>query len=298
LTDDEIREALLEGSPAGSCPHEDRLWDLARGTLDPEAAAKILDHTLDCPDCSLAMRVAHETFAVSGLLTESPRAAVARPSLWNRFSAGLLQPAPALAYLILLILSFPIYRLLAPSAPEPAGEGPSSSAPAITGKPGATAGDGASTVGTGARANSHEGGVIPELRSLRVLRLTGDLSLRGEGGTPQPVRIELGEGEALVLKLFPDPESLPKDPASTLVVRVLDGGTVVASTMHKVNDLEGDQSLSLLLERAVLQPGKPYVVELCKALPEAGSTAATAGRGPVISQGPPILRQTFIWARN
>src|SRR5262249_51861857 len=98
------------------CVHEDRLWDLARGALAPDEAARILDHSLECPDCSLALRVANETFKISGLL-ESPSHSAAtaeRSSTWAWITGTFLRPAPALVYLVLLVLSFPVYRLLMP----------------------------------------------------------------------------------------------------------------------------------------------------------------------------------------
>jgi hypothetical protein len=133
------------------------------------------------------------------------------------------------------------------------------------------------------------------LRSLRVLRLTGDLSLRGGRAPSAPLRIQLGEAEALVLKLFPDVEDLPKDPGAALLVRVLDGESVVAATTRRVADLERDQSLSLLLDRALLRSGTTYRVELTEGPPAVGSgevgSPTDAGRGETST--PPILRQSF-----
>jgi len=67
----------------------------------------------------------------------------------------------------------------------------------------------------------------PGLRSVRVLRLEGDLSLRGGRAQSTPLGIHLGEAEALVLKLFPDVEDLPKDTRAALLIRVLDGETIM-----------------------------------------------------------------------
>jgi hypothetical protein len=60
---------------------------------------------------------------------------------------------------------------------------------------------------------------------------------------------------------------------------VLDGETVVAATTRRVIDLESDQSLSFLLDRALLRSGTTYRVELTS--------------GPQSAPAPPILRQSF-----
>jgi len=310
LTDDEIADTLLQlggpraavggiaRSPAGgggdgrACVHEDRLWDLARGALSPEQAATILDHTLECLDCSLALRVAHETFAASGIPSEASGVARAGSRFWSLLSGSLLSPAPALAYLVLLVLSFPVYRILSP--PSATAPGPGSAAiarpPATSQAPGIEAPGTAATPMTpgGATMSGAPAGstIAPGLRGLRVLRLTGDISLRGGGAAPAPALVSLREGEALELKLIPDTADLPKKRDAVLVVRVLDGAAVVSAAMRRVSDLEADQSLSLLLDRDALQPGKPYVVELALAA------------GPGIAPGPPLLRQSFLWKRD
>jgi hypothetical protein len=275
LTDEEIGEALLrhgenwEPAQGGTgaaerdaCVHEDRLWDLARGALDPDLTGRILDHVLECPDCSLALRVAHETFAVSQVTPEASRSTNFVDTMWGGLAGSVLRPAPAFAYLVLLLLSFPLYRVLTATTPAT----PRAPLPAIPGGPSEPA----------APSDSAAPFRAPGLRSLRVLRLEGDLSLRGGGAQSAPLRIHLGEAEALVLKLFPDVEDLPKDPRAALLVRVLDGETIVAATTRRVTDLERDQSVSLLLDRALLRSGTIYRVEL---------TAAPSAS--------PILRQSF-----
>jgi hypothetical protein len=269
VTDEEIAQALLLAGdrgptrlPAdrGSCVHEDRLWDLARGALDPDDTAQILDHTLECPDCSLALRVAHETFAASGMPSEAGRqrgATDPREGMWARLAGGILRPAPALVYLVLLLASYPFYRVFAPAMAPPVA--PSAAVPApSTALP----------------------SPAPGLRNLRILRITGDLSLRGGTAPPEPVRVRLGEGELLVLKLFPEIEDLPREPGGALRVRVLHGDDVVAEATRRVADLDPDQSVSLLLDRERLGAGTTYTVEV----------AATASAHP---SSPPILRQSF-----
>jgi hypothetical protein len=105
----------------------------------------------------------------------------------------------------------------------------------------------------------------------------------------------LGETEALVLKLFPDAEDLPKERGATLLVRVLEGENVVASTTRRMGDLEEDRSLSLLLDGARLHPGTIYRVEVTTTLPAGGP----AGVPPPVNPRPeappptPILKQSF-----
>ena len=262
VTDDEIaRSLLVPGSE--SCVHEERLWDLARGALDRDEAAEVLDHTVDCPDCSLALRVAHETFAASGMPSESRRAhrsTSPREGVWAWLAGGILHPAPALMYLMLLLVSYPLYRVLAPVTSPPTKAPPVAPSPAHLSP-------------------------APGLRDLRILRITGDLSLRGETAPPEPLRVRLGEGELLVLKLFPDIEDLPKEPGGAFRVRVLHGDDVVAEATRRVADLDKDQSVSLLLDRKRLSAGMTYTVEV-------------AASSPVHPSAPPILRQSFRLDRN
>lgn len=264
LTDEEIGEALLRPAATSrdACADEDRFWDLASGALDPEQTGKMLDHALECPDCSLALRVAREMFAASRTTPERSRSTSVLDTLWGRLAGSVLRPAPAFAYLVLLLLSFPLYHALTtthlatPRVPVPASPGDPTEPAA---PPGSTA---------LSRA--------PGLRRLRIVRLDGELALRGGGSPPAPLRIRLDEADALVVKLFPDVEDLPTDQGALLRVRVLDGETIVVETTRRVADLEGDQSLSFLLDRDLLRRGTTYRVEL---------TAASPAR--------PLLRQSF-----
>ena len=125
VTEEQLGEALLRHDPSerrrghrpesaarDTCLHEDRFWELARGTLDPELTGRILDHVVECADCALALRVAHETLGVSSLasLPTQPRTSFARA--WRFLAGSLLRPAPAFVYLVLLLVSFPVYRQL------------------------------------------------------------------------------------------------------------------------------------------------------------------------------------------
>ncbi|HJQ99465.1 MAG TPA: zf-HC2 domain-containing protein [Candidatus Polarisedimenticolaceae bacterium] len=258
LTDGEIANTLLRGESESACEHEGRLWDLARGALSPEETASVLDHALECADCRLALRVARETFAASGMPPATSRA-VSLSSRWWGFVAGsVLSPAPALVYLLLLALSFPLYRFL--SSPAEKTPGPAA-APIVAPRPAPEA---------------------PALRGVRVLRLTGDISLRGDegAGSPTPMRVSLEEGETLMLKLYPDAADLPKDPEAVLLVRVLAGAVVVSETRRRVSDVEPDRSLSVVVDVDALEPGKPYRAEV-----------ATVS-------GPAILHQSFLWERR
>jgi hypothetical protein len=147
-------------------------------------------------------------------------------------------PVAALAYLLLLLLSFPVYRLLTPS--EPAHPSP---------------------VVTGATPQVPLPSVPEGLRGLRLLRLTGDVAFRG-GAKQEPARLVLRPEEALALKLFPELEDLPRDPVASLTIRVLEGGKEQASARRQVGDLEADESFLLLLDPGMLQAGKTYRVEL------------------------------------
>lgn len=292
LTDQEIADALLrdggsrraasevkQGSSlrdvvGPDCIREDRMWDLARGVLDPHETTAILDHTLQCAECTLALRLAHETFAASGMASESPRAAGSSTRFWDQLAGSLLRPEFALVYLLLLVVSFPAYRLLAPGAIAPA----------------LPPGPGIQKPEPGSAIDHPSSG----LSVLRVLRLTGDLKLRSGSSQVVPPSVRLGEGEALELKLFLDAEDLPKDPRAGIIVRVLDGDRTVGSTIRNVSDLGEDQSLSLVLDREHLHPGTTYVVEVAPAPPEGGSRPITPpGRSGPTAVPAPIFKQSF-----
>jgi hypothetical protein len=114
LTDAEIAASLsaaAEGVADGSgCPSDDRYWELAcgaLGVLGAQEAGSLLDHAASCSKCWLALQAAHE-------LSDAPQ--VASPSLaarvWSALAGSVLRPAPALAYLVLLVASIPAYRVL------------------------------------------------------------------------------------------------------------------------------------------------------------------------------------------
>jgi hypothetical protein len=226
------------------------MWDLVRGGLDTEATVRILDHAATCSDCTLALRVARE-------MTSIPRAEVPEP---GKSAPGtlvrrvVLFPIPAFAYLVPIVLSLLLYRALGPEPP--------SKADVVT-RPPPAARD-----------------VETPLRGLRTLPLTGELRLRG-GLTPAPTAVRLDPSEGLLLKLYPDVEDLPTDVDAPLVVRVLDGESVLATARRRVGDLERDESLPLLLDTESLRPGATYRVEL-----SIGSTESDPGSRT-------ILRQSF-----
>jgi hypothetical protein len=247
-SDEKLSAAFLSENPAKPvlepdlCFHGDLFWHLVRGELSDELRTRILDHTAACPACLLALRLARATSA------EAEDAAHAAPrraplaTLGSFLRVSFLHPAAAGAYLVLLLASFPLSRAWTerPST-EPAA---SAAAPAAT-----------PTIVPPVTPS------VPALRSLRLISMTGDLSLRG-GEAPAPMRIPWKAGEALALRLFPDLEELPDDPATPLAVRVLAGKEVLSAAERRVADIQPDESLPLLLDTSLLRPGRTYRVEL------------------------------------
>lgn len=231
-TDDRIALALRSvetGAVApepGHCFHADVFWHLVRGELGEKLTAQVLDHTSACSKCLQALGMARA-------LTSASAPSRVPASLFPRL---LVSPPAALAYLglllVLAILGFPAYqRVTAPSPTPPP-------AVAIRSMPAAK-----------------------EMRSLRLLRLTGEMSLRG-GAKTEPTRVALAPDEALALKLFPDLEDLPADPLSALTVRILDDAQELARIPRHRSDLEADESFLVLLDAGLLHAGGTYGVEL------------------------------------
>jgi len=268
-SDDELGASLLARRPepvrvdAGSCVPQDLVWDLVRGALDTASAEKILDHAAGCPDCTLALRVAR-AFSPSSPEVEVEEVTQGRKGSWvDSIRRLFMMPVPAFAAVVPLLLAAVVaYQGLGPRdrPPTEVVSPPETNAPA----PPVRSAD-------------------SPLRGLHALRLTGDLSLRGE--TPRaPIGVRLGPSEGLVLKLYPDVEDLPKDASAPLVVSVFEGESVVATAPRRVSDMDKDESLSLLIDTSILKPGSVYRVEL------AGASAYPDASGP---QPRILLRQSF-----
>lgn len=211
----------------GHCFHADVFWHLVRGELGEKLTGEVLDHAAACPSCLQALGMARA-------LTSASAPSRVSASLFPRW---LVSPPAALAYLglllVLAILGFPAYqRRTPPSQPPPPAVAATRSMPAAK-----------------------------EMRSLRLLRLTGEMSLRG-GAKTEPTRVALGADEALALKLFPELEDLPADPLSALTVRILDDAQELARIPRHRSDLEADESFLVLLDAGLLRAGGTYGVEL------------------------------------
>lgn len=122
LDDERLAEAWTapDGAAGGrtGCPAPELWWDAARGALDAAGLRHLLDHAAGCAECALALKAAGEIHAVSGLetalATERTPHVAREPTLWERLAASILRPEAAFAYLLLLALSYPVYRALTP----------------------------------------------------------------------------------------------------------------------------------------------------------------------------------------
>ena len=237
-TDERLSMALRATDAATVEPGTDQCVDadvfchLVRGELGGKLTHEILDHAAGCPPCLLALRLARAVAPA-----EASNVSMRR----RLFPVALLSPAAALAYLVLLVLSVPLYLLLSPAPPAPG--------PVVAARP-------APAPEMPAVAAVAEG-----LRGLRLLQLSGELSLRG-GAKPEPAHVALSPGEAIALKIFPDLEELPRDPHASLTIRVLENGQERTAVQRRVGDLEADESFLVLLDAALLQPGRTYTAEL------------------------------------
>jgi hypothetical protein len=212
-----LADAWTRGAPpdASACPPADMFWDAARAALSPSALQSLLDHTAGCGACALALKTACEIHVES-----QPSSTPAKASLWKLLRATMLRPEAALAYLLLLAVSFPLYRALTPSI---------------------TAVSSPTSVVTGAR----------------VVGLEPESIARGAETTP-PAAISAEAGEALILRLFVDREDLsPKEP---LHVTVRSGEQVLYDRTRGTGTLGEQSTLDLLIEPAAVPTGKPLVI--------------------------------------
>lgn len=244
LTDEALAAALAGGAaPRGpQCPTDTLFWELAHGTLAPSQNAELLDHAAGCAHCTLALHVAQEVYAVSGLAVRAGGAAATAPAgfarrgFGARFLAGVLHPVPAAVYLVLLVGALGwIARGPGPGAPGPG-----------AGLPGAA----------GSGAGSVAGLVAPH-----VVHLSGDVALRGPDDAVTPRPVPLAPGQPLVLELFPEPGPTAGGrplASSTVVIRA--GATVVAELHPSPADVDDSGALPVLVPPGTLHAGTTYVV--------------------------------------
>jgi hypothetical protein len=239
LSDDALADALVVraagAAPATPCPSETRIWEAFQGRLAPAEVASLLDHAASCADCSLAMRVAQAMGSEA-----MPARAAGRESIgarvWGALAGTVLRPAPALAYLLLLALSLPLYReTMRRNEPPP----PVVAPPVVT---------------------------APAARSLTlsapsVIRITGDVEMRG-GSAPATLRLPVAPGEVVLLKVFPDFADAPDAARGPLVVRLLAGDAVVYETLRPAGGLDSDGSLPIVLDGRDLRSGASYRIEV------------------------------------
>ena len=231
LPDDRLADALLVGGEAAGCPDGSLFWAVASGEIGPGDVHRLLDHAAGCADCSLALRAARELRATSGLpLPERARESPV-PTLWERLTATVLAPRPALAYLLLAALLVPVAlrERRAPETGAPVAPAPAPAAPSP---------------------------VRPSLSLARVLQLTGDPELRGERPpSPSP---SLGEGPVL-LRLHVDPEDV--EVGSPLTVRLFSGPDTIAE-LPVAADALGAGTIDVLVSSASSGTPRPDRVEV------------------------------------
>jgi len=85
--DDRIRELFAalppDAAPSDACPEPERIWAAVRGELAGHAFRDIADHTIGCPHCTTAWRLARDVSEGSGLAREQApaRSGTRRPGV-------------------------------------------------------------------------------------------------------------------------------------------------------------------------------------------------------------------------
>jgi hypothetical protein len=92
-----LRAAGADSRPRDDCPEPDRIWGAARLELPLDERQSIIDHTIECPTCAEAWRLAVEF----GRDAPAPAAASSKPAVrsskpanwtWLRAAATILLP--------------------------------------------------------------------------------------------------------------------------------------------------------------------------------------------------------------
>lgn len=101
--------------PGPGCPLAERLWQAARSELPPEDARPLVQHTVECPACAEAWRLAQGLSPLAPPMPEAPPA--------RRWSGGWLSLAAAAAVVITAILAVPLGPRRSPEYRAGEGEG-------------------------------------------------------------------------------------------------------------------------------------------------------------------------------
>jgi len=198
--------------------------DYVLGVLAEGGRIGFEDHLAGCPSC--AATVTEEGLGrLERIVAQEAVARRVRP--WEFLAGTILRPVPALVYLVALLLSYPAYRVLAPSA-EPA--------PAAR--------------------------TIPAVDLIGEIPFRGGPE-DPAGQIAEPVVIEAPRDPdaAVLLRVHTDlDEEDLADPGVRLEARLLDGSSVVWSESKRVSDLSGDGVLSLLVLPAKLPGDRPIAL--------------------------------------
>lgn len=227
--------------------------------LEPDARRFINSHIQTCPVCAEALGILEELGrapapAGSGVVGT---AAAHRPpgrrwpawiSAWRRLGRTVLHPAPALAYLVALVIALAILPL------RPPAPGGSDQLPADF--PG---------------ARPLEAGhppVPPAVPSVIVMppavELAGEVVFRGGGAPPAPAVIPVragAEGVALALITDLDREDL-EDPEAAFRLEMVQGDRLAFEARRRGADFDRRGRLVLLLDPATVSAGVPCLVRI------------------------------------
>jgi hypothetical protein len=132
----------------------------------------------------------------------------------------MLRPEAALAYLLLLAASFPVYRALTPSV-------------------------------------SRVASPVTAVASARIVGLESETVTRG-GGLPQPATIAPVGGEAVVLRLFIERDEVAA--GEPLHVTVTAGERVLYDRARGAETLGDQGTLDLMIDTAAIPTGKPLTI--------------------------------------
>lgn len=211
--------------------------------LEPDARRFITDHLQGCAVCAEAVEILEEmrdATAAGGIGSPGePRGASPWSDLWRRLSRTLLHPAPALAYLVALVVMVAVLPLRTPAPGQPPGV-PAPDVPAPVSSP-------------------PEAQVLPP-----AVELPGELVFRGQGKPPEPMVVAYpAEARAVAVTLVADIEAGDlRDPAASFRVEINQGDRVILQDRRQGSDFDHGSRLTILINAAAVEAGVPCRLRL------------------------------------
>jgi hypothetical protein len=85
-----LRDGAITARPRPDCPSADQIWAALNLEVPVEERERIIDHTIECPSCAEAWRLAMEIRRQDATVISAPPAGRAHSTAWLRAAAAVL----------------------------------------------------------------------------------------------------------------------------------------------------------------------------------------------------------------